>query len=658
MSWTSAILTESEATRPFWPRRNWWLALLAILVLAGALRYPGYGFGLPFTENHDENIFALSGQMIIDLGTAKPLGHHHYPPGIISIYYLLLRFFHDPTSLPMSVIGFVRLLAITTSLGVIALLGLFGYHAMGESAGLLGAALWSISPFFVEWSRWGRADIFVAFFSVLALYLTFLGIRYRRGAWTTPGTYALLGATVFKYHVAFIAPVVLFAPLWGKRVSWQRVLANTGRFALFCVWLVLFTPFLDAFFPSGNFSNVSWEDHVRVSGIPDPLNILHNIGSAFAQFGWQYLFPGWLGLGLVFTARMRQRRALATLAFLGSALLLWVAGISFFGNHGGNAIRFLFTWVSLLIMLSGWGYALILHRLYRSLSHLPPQRRNLALGAVLALLIALQLPNVFESAEESWQAALPDQRNDLVRWADQTLRAGPFIANYANNRIFNREWGGYTGETIFQNVGGVYDDVSIQEWRAQRAHFAIMPHFQYELWREDGVHPYFTETTLLKSYPPSDAHRGPAMVVLLLQPIQHAATGQLGPIRLIGYDLAEELSQPGESLPFHLYWQATAATEADYQVFNHLLDADGNLVAQADGPPLPDPLLRRGTKDWHDPEEIIYSREYLLTLPENLTPGEYTLVTGFYRRDTGQRLLSPAGEDALWVTRIRVEGVE
>ena len=59
--------------------------------------------------------------------------------------------------------------------------------------------------------------------------------------------------------------------------------------------------------------------------------------------------------------------------------------------------------------------------------------------------------------------------------------------------------------------------------------------------------------------------------------------------------------------------------------------------------------------DWDDPEEIIYSREYVLALPEDLAPGEYSLVTGFYQRDTGQRLLSPTGEDALWVTRIEVE---
>ena len=652
---TSAILAETPEERPFWPPRNWWLALLAILLLAGALRYPAYNFSLPYVDIRDESVFVLSGQMIIDFGTAKPIAHHHYPPGIISIYYLLLRFFHDPTAAPASVIWIVRLIAITTSLGVITLLGLFGYHAVGESAGLLGAALWSISPLFVEWSRWGTAEIFVAFFSVLALYFTFLGMRYRRGAWTTMSTYALMLAIVFKYHVASFAPVVLFAPLWGGRVSRRRVLANTGRFALFCVWLLLFTPFLDAFFPSDPSIRATWEGHLQYSGIPDPLNILHNIRSASAQFGWQYLLPGWLGLGLIFTARMRQRLTLGALAFLGSVLFLWVVGISFFGKHGIHAIRFLFTWVSLLVMLSGWGYALLLQRLYHSLSHLPPQRRNGAIGGAVALLIALQIPNVLETVAQTRQALLPDQRNELAQWADRTLPASKHITSHDNNATLNREWGGYRGVTPFPYVGGVYDDVSIQEWRAQGALFAIMPHLQYELWREEGTHPYITEATLLKSYPPSDARRGPAMVVLLLQPIQHAATGQLGPIRLIGYELPEANARPGAALPFHLYWQATTATEADYQVFNHLLDTAGNLVAQADGPPLPDPLLRRGTKDWDDPEEIIYSREYVLTLPEDLAPGEYTLVTGFYRRDTGQRLLSPAGEDSLWVTRIELE---
>ena len=79
--------------RPFWPPRNWWLALLVILVLAGALRYPGYNFSLPFLDQPDEVFFALPARMIIDFGTAKSINFHHYPPGIIQIYYVVMRLF-------------------------------------------------------------------------------------------------------------------------------------------------------------------------------------------------------------------------------------------------------------------------------------------------------------------------------------------------------------------------------------------------------------------------------------------------------------------------------------------------------------------------------------------------------------------------------------
>ena len=660
MSEASAILAEDPeerpfGRRPFWPRRNWWLALLAILVLAGALRYPGYDFGLPHVDEVDVTHFFLSGRMIIDFGTARPMNFHHYPPGIIQIYYVAMRLFQDPSLPPASVLGIVRFLAVTTSLGAIAVFGLLGYHAAGPLVGLSGAALWSITPLFVERSRWGSAEIWVLFFSTLALYFTTVAILYRRESWSTHATYALMLAIVFKYHCVFIAPLVLLAPLWRGRVPWKRVLGNLGRFALFSFWLLFLTPALEFLDPIPEQHAGTWVRHTRVVSDVSPLTLVHNLTDALGWLDYWVLIPGWLGLGLLFWDRSYQRRARHALVFLFAALFLWLAGISLFGKQGIHAIRLLFSWVALLVMLSGWGYSLILQGLYRSLAPQTPQRRNLAVGLAAALVLAIQIPNVLEAVEQTRYATLPDQRNELAQWADQTLPANLYIASPGNTATLNREWGGYPGQTPFQYTGSINAEITIEEWRAQGVRLAIVDHFLYELWQEEGTKPFFTETTLLKSYPPSDAHRGPAMVVLLLQTIQHSATGQLGPIRLLGYDLTVESASPGDALPLHLYWEATAATEADYQVFNHLLDGAGNLVAQADGPPLPDPLLRRGTKDWDDPEEIFYSREYLLALPEDLAPGEYTLVSGFYRRDNGQRLLSPAGEDALWVTRIMVQ---
>ena len=655
MSWLSGLFAEAPEEQSFWPPRNWWLALLAILVLAGALRYPGYDWSLPFVDEVDITAFILSGRMNIDLGTAKSIQFHTYPPGIIQIYSVLMRLFQDPAAPPASVVGIVRFLGVTTSLGTITILALLGYHAVGPLVGLSGATLWSITPLFVDRSRWGSAEMWVVFFSLLAIYFTTAAILYRRESWSTHATYALMLAIVFKYHCVLIAPLVLLAPLWQGRVSRKRVLANLGRFALFSAWLLFLTPVLEVLNPLAEEQMILWEGHTRADSAVTPLTLWYNIITAFRESDVRVLIPGWLGLGLLFWDRSYQGKARQALAILLGVLFLWLAGISLFGEHGLQTNRFLLAWLSLLVMMSGWGCALILQKLYRSLSQHTPQHRYWVVGVVGALLLAIQLPGVSGVVALTRNRTLPDQRNDLAQWADRTLPASNYIASPGNTATLNREFGGYPGNTPFHYVGVLYHFETPTEAHSRGVRLAIVDHQLYSLWQEEGTNPFFTDSTLLKSYPPSDAHRGPAMIVLLLQPIQHSATGQLGPIRLIGYDLEKESASPGDALPLHLYWQASAATEADYQVFNHLLDGAGNLVAQADGPPLPDPLLRRGTKDWDDPEEIIYSREYLLVLPEDLAPGEYSLVTGFYRRDNGQRLLSPAGEDALWVARVVVE---
>ena len=537
-------------------------------------------------------------------------------------------------------IWIVRLIAITTSLGVISLLGLFGYHAVGRMAGLLGAAFWSITPLFVENSRWGTTEIFVTFFSILALYLTYIGIRYRRENWTTHAAYALMLAIVFKYHCVFLTPAVLFAPLWQNRISWKRVLANTGRFVLFSAWLLLLTPALDAYFVTETtHTNTDWVRHVQIHYFPNPLDLFRNIQLAFGWFDWKILLPGWLGLVLPFFGLSFPGKArLATLFLLGS-LLLWLAGISLFGAQGAHAIRFLFAWVSMLVMLSGWGYALLLRALGALLKHHYPRYRRPAIVSALLLLAVLFLPSLISSVENLQWTFAEDPRNFVTEYMDRSLASGRYVISKGTSTLFNREWGGYAGENRFRAcqlrtacrfLRGALARTGVE--------YAILHYDVYDRLFEDDPFDYLGKTTRLNGWEHQPNYRWLAMTVLRLYPIQQEATGQLGPIRLIGYELDGENTRPGESLPFHLYWQATAATEADYQVFNHLLDAEGNLVAQIDGPPLPDPLLRRGTMDWSDPEEILYSREYALALPEDLPPGEYSLVTGFYRRDNGQRL--------------------
>jgi hypothetical protein len=81
-----------------------------------------------------------------------------------------------------------------------------------------------------------------------------------------------------------------------------------------------------------------------------------------------------------------------------------------------------------------------------------------------------------------------------------------------------------------------------------------------------------------------------------------------------------------------LYWEAGDEPGADYTVFVHLLDAAGNLVAQADGPPngglSPTRIWRAG--------DVIYDR-HQFAAGAAIPPGGRLLV-GVYQPDTGERL--------------------
>ncbi len=95
-----------------------------------------------------------------------------------------------------------------------------------------------------------------------------------------------------------------------------------------------------------------------------------------------------------------------------------------------------------------------------------------------------------------------------------------------------------------------------------------------------------------------------------------------GQIALLGFDAAAG--------KLTLYWQATTDPPADYTVFVHFVDEQGQLVAQADGPPAGGAYP---TSLWAAGEIIPDTR----SLPE-LPPGRTSVVVGLYRPDSGERL--------------------
>jgi len=104
-------------------------------------------------------------------------------------------------------------------------------------------------------------------------------------------------------------------------------------------------------------------------------------------------------------------------------------------------------------------------------------------------------------------------------------------------------------------------------------------------------------------------------------------------VALVGYEVEPDFIEPGTTLQLTLYWQAHKQMPRPYTVFTHLLGPDGKSVTQQDNMPQQG---RAPTTCWI-PGEIIVD-DYTLVVPPEAAPGTYTLTTGLYIWETGDRL--------------------
>ena len=102
---------------------------------------------------------------------------------------------------------------------------------------------------------------------------------------------------------------------------------------------------------------------------------------------------------------------------------------------------------------------------------------------------------------------------------------------------------------------------------------------------------------------------------------------------LLGHDVEARQVQPGETVHLTLYWQPTAPISQPYTVFTHLVDSDGQLVAQQDNMPVKGTVP---TTCWV-PGEVI-ADPYDIAVGQDVPPGDYRLETGLYLLRTGERL--------------------
>jgi len=116
-------------------------------------------------------------------------------------------------------------------------------------------------------------------------------------------------------------------------------------------------------------------------------------------------------------------------------------------------------------------------------------------------------------------------------------------------------------------------------------------------------------------------------------------------LRLVGVDGVPGQFTPGEEVKLRLVWTTDRPPVQDYTVFVHLVGPGGATVAQSDRAP------EGGfypTSGWDVGEQV--KDLYSLTLPDELTAGEYQLLVGWYQPESGERLLLEDGSDAFVLT--------
>lgn len=123
----------------------------------------------------------------------------------------------------------------------------------------------------------------------------------------------------------------------------------------------------------------------------------------------------------------------------------------------------------------------------------------------------------------------------------------------------------------------------------------------------------------------------PALIQMNASVVVSAEASWEGNVALRTVSLPGNSPAAGDVLPIQLEWEATGSPQRDATVFVHLVDENGNIVAQRDQRPFDN---RFPMPTWQ-PGEVLRDI-YPVSLPAGLPSGSYSLKVGLY--DTAGRL--------------------
>ncbi len=678
------------------------LFLAGVLLLAAWLRWRYIVTVQPYP---DEFVTLLAVKMILQKGL--PL----LPSGLFYEHGLLFSY---AGALASALFGFSREMVRAASLffGLVTVLLTWhvGRRWFSPAAGLLAATLLAVAPAAVLWGGRARMYTLLQVWVLLTLYFAFAGVTARQHEWRWPALVCCLAATLTQFvSISLIPPLALAMVVVGwlqARHSGERPWFRSRR-----VWLeagglvavVLIAFLVKRLGQPKSVAPLPATGGGIVTGILQVIAIYGAFSTDLAA-GWGALSPfftapeavvpsllallamGWSGVNL-----LRRRLSVRDRASLFPALVLVLTTVEmfFFVATDRRDDKYLVMLLPALFLLAADGLTRLgsqISNVKRQMSNIKYQISNLQLptsnlqSPISNLLACLALIAYLWPATSTLLARTgPDYDTafgyvrDHWQAGDAVLTGTPAAAALylgRNDYYAVRGTEGYAYR-ILQRDGHKVDRWLGSPWletdEQLRAALNASPRVWLVLERWGLVKEYYSPLTMQRILAMTDFVREDnGIIVLRSRPaaslVPESPTVPLSvnfdsQLALRGYDLIrQEAGDPGSksrNLSLVLYWQALKPVSYDYSVFVHLRDAVGRNVAQADHQPLapvyPPTLWPVG--------QIIRERS-VLTLPEGVPAGTYSLWAGLYRLDTLDRLPivgDSSGENAASLGQVVVQ---
>ncbi len=530
-----------------------------------------------------------------------------------------------------------------------------------ERAGLIAAGLMTLSPVAVYYSQETRGYTLL---TVLVLFATLAFANIVRGdqRWRNWLSYiAAMSAALYTHYFAAFAwaaiNVAYFVDLTGLRRPVRSVMKwIAAQFAI----LALFAPWLpNALAQAGSNATyfpgrVTWE------------TVIGDIWRAFTVGEWgDASIVGWVWLALIVIGlagviihrrdaeNSERHRVVLLLLSLVVVPLVLMSGLAWLKPK--FAPRYLLPTLPAFVTLASVGIVTLIDGLRAR--YCQPASIGLAISLALPLASAASLLPLYTDQA----LARPDVRS-VVAYIDTHEVAGDAIVLIGGHQApaFTHYYRGHNSivplpSDLLPAAQSPLDARALTTLADIGAHH---PRVWLVLWQNDIADPtnVVLDALLDKARRITVGENFHAMSVLLFDVKDVTWNGALQnpadfafmePLRLVGYNVNLRRITIDTPLRFGLYLRSDDRVRGNYQIFTHVLAADGTLLAQADhiagADSYPTSLWRPGS--------LIYNR-FEIQLPVDTPPGQYQIAVGLYEGD--RRLALADGRDRIDLFSITV----